>query len=258
MIRVFGDSTDEVWRDFGKNDPYFGVLSHEEYSRENLSDTTLQKFFRSGEVHIAELLSSIERIGTAPLKGRVLDFGCGVGRLLLPLAGSFREAVGIDVSEGMLTECRKNVGDRQLQNVVLSRQIPNLEFDLVHSALVFQHINVVRGCEIILECWSRVAPGGLLAVQLPIQLIGSRATWRLRQLRKGLPILQIPYNILSGRRWNRPGVQMNIYDLNALSAKLLDSGAKQIILLRHDPDRVFFGVYILAVRPDGRFASNEM
>ena len=248
MVRIFGNSTDEVWRAFGRDDPYFGVLSHDEYSRENLSTTALTKFFSSGETHIAGLMSSIGRTGITLRTGRALDFGCGVGRLLIPLATRFRHAVGVDVSDGMLAECTNNVNRRKLSNVMLSEQIPDMEFDLVHSALVFQHIDAKRGYNIILDCWSRVASGGLIAIQFPVLLTAGRAAWRLRQIRKMMPILQIPYNILSGSRWNKLGVQMNIYDLNFLSARLLDTGARQIVLLRHDPDLSLFGVYMLAVK----------
>ena len=104
-------------RDFGRDDPYFGVLSHEEYSGENLTPTGVEKFFKSGEAHVAQLLALIERT-TIPLRsGRVLDFGCGVGRLLIPLATRFCDANGVDVSEGMLTECKKNLEHRKLTNV---------------------------------------------------------------------------------------------------------------------------------------------
>ena len=248
MIRIFGDITDEVWRAYGRDDPYYGVLSYKEFSRENLSAESLANFFQSGETDIRKLLSSIDQSGITLRMGRALDFGCGVGRLLIPLAYRFKEVVGVDVSEGMLAEATKNVAQRQLTNVMLTGQIPNLEFDLVHSALVFQHIDAVRGTNIILDCWSRISSGGLLAVELPTWFTGSCLVWRLRQIRNALPILQIPYNILSGSRWNRPGKQMNIYDLNFLSATLLEAGARRIILLRHVSDVSFSGVYMLAAR----------
>ena len=34
---------------------------------------------------------------------RTLDFGCGVGRVAIPLARRFEHVVGLDVSPGMLT-----------------------------------------------------------------------------------------------------------------------------------------------------------
>jgi 2-polyprenyl-3-methyl-5-hydroxy-6-metoxy-1,4-benzoquinol methylase len=248
MMRVYGDSTDDVWKTYGRDDPYFGVLAHAEYTRANLSDENLEKFFQSGEAGIAELLSSIEQSGISLRTGRALDFGCGVGRLAIPLAKRFREVIGVDVSEGMLAEAVRNVRKRNIENVNFSTELPNLEFDLVHSALVFQHINPVRGLEIISNCWSRVAQDGTLAVQVPIRFNGSRTIWRLRQVRNVFPVLQIPYNLLSGDRWNRPGMQMNIYNLNALSASLLELGARQLLLLRQPPDGPFSRVYVLAVK----------
>jgi 2-polyprenyl-3-methyl-5-hydroxy-6-metoxy-1,4-benzoquinol methylase len=248
MMRVFADSTDEVWKTYGRDDPYFGVLSYNEYNRENLSAAALEKFFASGEGAIAHLVSRIEQMGIELRTGRALDFGCGVGRLTIPLAYRFRETIGVDVSEGMLAECRKNLEQRQLESVTLSQEIPDLQFDLIHSALVLQHINAARGAGIISDCWSRVSPGGLLAVQLPIRFKGNRAVWRLRQIRNAVPILQIPYNLLRGNRWNRPGKQMNIYDLNSLTASLLDTGARAIVLLRQISDDFFDGVYVLAIK----------
>jgi 2-polyprenyl-3-methyl-5-hydroxy-6-metoxy-1,4-benzoquinol methylase len=250
-MRIIGDSTDQVWRDYGRDDPYFGVLAHEEYKRNNLSDTTLEKFFQSGEVHIADLIGSIERLGITLRNERALDFGCGVGRLLMPLATRFKEVVGVDVSDGMLAESAKNAAVRKLNNLSLFKEIPDSTFDLIHSALVFQHINAERGLEIISKCWSKLTPDGLLAIQFPIRFDGSRAIWRLLRLRNAFPILQIPYNLLSGSRWNRPGMQMNVYDLNSISASLLEIGARQIVLLKEIPDGNFCRVYLLARREAG-------
>ena len=75
LMRFFADSTDKVWKAFGQDDPYFGVLSCDEYTRNNLSDSNLEKFFQSGETAIEKLLSSIEALGLKLHFGRVLDFG---------------------------------------------------------------------------------------------------------------------------------------------------------------------------------------
>jgi trans-aconitate methyltransferase len=249
MFSIFGTSTDKAWKALGRDDPYFGVLAQREFSRENLSAASLEKFFQSGEAATAELLSVVERIAIPPPRlGRALDFGCGVGRMIIPLASRFKEVIGVDVSEHMLAEAARNVSHRQLANVTLFADIPNMEFDLVHSVLVFQHINPRRGADIILKCWSRVAQGGVLAVQVPIRFVGHRTVWWLRKLRDILPILQVPYNVLSGNRWNKPGVQMNLYDVNSFAANLLERGAKQIVLTRQDSDALFSGIYVLAIK----------
>lgn len=248
MFGIFGNSTDGAWKAFGRDDPYFGVSAQREFRRENLSAAGFKKFFQSGETGTAELLSSIERAGITLRLGRALDFGCGVGRMITPMATRFKEVIGVDVSEHMLAEAARNASHRQLENVAFFTDIPNMEFDLVYSVLVFQHINSTRGADIILNCWSRIARGGLLAVQVPTRFNGHRAIWWLRKLRDILPILQVPYNVLSGSRWNKPGVQMNLYDLNSLAANLLERGAKQIVLMRQASDTLFSGVYVLAIK----------
>ena len=78
------------------------------------------------------------------------DFGCGVGRLVLPFAHYSREVVGIDISESMLKECEKNLNNRGINNCQLITSDDNLasltgSFNLIHSFITFQHIPVGTG-----------------------------------------------------------------------------------------------------------------
>ena len=41
--------------------------------------------------------------------GRVLELGCGTGRILIPIAESGHEITGLDLSEHMLSKCRQKV-----------------------------------------------------------------------------------------------------------------------------------------------------
>jgi SAM-dependent methyltransferase len=247
-MALFRSGTDRAWIAYGRDDPYFGVLAHEEYSRENLSDASLERFFQSGEDAVAELISSIGDAGIRMPNGRALDIGCGVGRLIIPLSTRFKEVVGVDVSRGMLDESARNIAKRRLTNISLCTTIPEQEFDFVHSVLVFQHIDANRGTDMIMRSWVKLAAGGVLAVQIPIWYKGTRARRFLRTIRDVFPMLQVPYNIIKRRPWDRPPMQMNMYDLNSLVTKLFMSGAKQVLLNHHDPDRDFCGVYVVAVK----------
>lgn len=78
--------------------------------------------------------------------GRVLDLGCGIGRLLVPLADRWTAAtlVGFDVSNEMLRHARTALGDRS--NVALchgSWQQLHLagQLDAAYSVLTFQHLS---------------------------------------------------------------------------------------------------------------------
>ncbi len=49
-------------------------------------------------------------------QGRLLDVGCGPGTVTLPLAGLFREAVGVDADAEMIREARRLAAERGLMN----------------------------------------------------------------------------------------------------------------------------------------------
>jgi tRNA/tmRNA/rRNA uracil-C5-methylase (TrmA/RlmC/RlmD family) len=94
---------------FGRDDPYYGVISREELRSTALDEDVRSRFFASGEDEIKRLIETLERTLHADVPPRrVLDYGCGVGRLLTPLARRAESAVGIDVSPSMLAEARRN------------------------------------------------------------------------------------------------------------------------------------------------------
>jgi hypothetical protein len=39
---MFTGNSDAAWRRYGKRDPYFGVVSHEKYQRQNLNEGVLE------------------------------------------------------------------------------------------------------------------------------------------------------------------------------------------------------------------------
>jgi SAM-dependent methyltransferase len=100
---------------------------------------------------------------------RALDFGCGVGRLLVGFAEQVTTVVGVDVSEAMLAEARLNCdrhGHAQVELLLSDDQLSRVEgqFDLIHSVIVFQHIEPVRGRQIAGRLIDLLAPGGIAAL----------------------------------------------------------------------------------------------
>ena len=113
-------STDTDWDKWGEIDPYFGVLSSDEYRADNLNEELRAKFFHSGDVYIRRTLDAVRsHLDAGYQPERCVDFGCGVGRLVIPLAGLSREVVGIDVSDHMLAEAASNCEKRNVENVAL-------------------------------------------------------------------------------------------------------------------------------------------
>ena len=112
------------------------------------TDWTDEAFFASGEQQIAEdILTDMGNIcqGKDPAEMRVLEIGCGAGRLTRAFAKRFGEVHAVDISGEMAAAARKAVADYPNAHVYQNsgcdlEVIPALEFDFAYSAIVFQHI----------------------------------------------------------------------------------------------------------------------
>jgi len=227
-------NTDIDWEKFGKNDPYFGVCTHETFSGNKLDDKQLESFFSSGEEYINNVCSNIEKYLDTEFKPKAsLDFGCGVGRLLLPISKISEKAVGIDVSTSMLAEAKNNLAKYNISNteLILSNncdEIASRSFDFIHSFIVFQHIPVKRGFEIYKKLLGSLSSNGVGVLHLTFfnpSLHGVRG-----MLNKYVPFIRIIKNITMGRRFNAPDMQMNEYDVNKLLNVLSLDGIKNLFL----------------------------
>lgn len=165
-------STDVEWEKWGRQDPYFGVITWDRFRADKIDDTARAEFFASGQRHVDSVLGSCRQyVDPQFTPARVLDFGCGVGRLVVPFAGVAAEVVGVDVSPSMLAEARRNCDERGIANVALELSDDQLsrvqgDFDLVHSVIVLQHIEPVRGRLIFKRLVELVRPGGIGALHL--------------------------------------------------------------------------------------------
>ena len=165
-------STDTEWEKWGIKDPYFGVITDEKFRNKNLNEEALQEFFESGREHINNVLSVCKhQFDSDFAPKRVLDFGCGTGRLVIPFAEIADHVVGIDVSKSMLIETQKNCERYSRDNVTLHLADDTLSaltetFDLIHSVIVFQHIPPARGKTIFQQLLHHIDDGGIGVIQI--------------------------------------------------------------------------------------------
>jgi 2-polyprenyl-3-methyl-5-hydroxy-6-metoxy-1,4-benzoquinol methylase len=222
--------TDHAWEEFGRRDPYFGVLSHPQFHREALTTEGREEFFQTGRDHVHHLIADIRNhLESAFDPSDALDFGCGVGRLVIPLASQCRHVMGIDVSSSMLEEARRNCELRGLTNVRLEISDDDLtrvtsEYDLVHSFIVLQHIPPSRGERIIRSLLRRVRPGGVAALHLTY---GRETSWlsdTVSWMRRTLPLVNGFANIARGRAFSYPMMQMYSYSLPVVFSLLRAEG----------------------------------
>ncbi len=127
-----------------------------------------EAFAASGERDLAENV-----LDGLPVSAgwRVLEIGCGMGRLVKLLSRRVARVVGVDLSEEMLLRAREYCAG--LPNVELHRTEGGLEFlrddsfDFVFSHIVFQHLPRKAYAErYFREALRVLAPGGVFRVQV--------------------------------------------------------------------------------------------
>jgi 2-polyprenyl-3-methyl-5-hydroxy-6-metoxy-1,4-benzoquinol methylase len=163
------------------------------------------EIFEQGEAYLAGLERRFYDLGT-PLRrdGTALDFGCGVGRVLVPMASRFTRAVGVDVAQSMLDEAARHLGGqradlRLYDGVDVDGCLGDLRFDFLHSTRTIQHIPPADGLRILRSLLARLEPGGMALIQAPMS--APRTLFhRLNAAREHSPLLIRLGHVLAGGR----------------------------------------------------------
>lgn len=158
-----------TWESLGRTDPLWAVLT--DPSRRG-GRWSLDEFLATGRQPvqlIRRLLDGLDR----SLGQRVLDFGCGVGRLSNALAEQAETVVGIDIAGSMIDNANRiNQHPDQLTFVHYDGgRLPfeDASFDSVVSLISLQHSRAPVQLAALLEFQRVVRPGGMLVFQLPSQ-----------------------------------------------------------------------------------------
>lgn len=183
------------WTRLGAEDPLWAVLL---LPGKRGGRWDVDEFFETGRVDVDHTVAWLARLGLPTRFGRVLDFGCGVGRLSQALAERADEVVGVDVAHTMLDTARSlDRSDGRCRFVLNEtpdlRRFPDAHFDLVYSVLVLQHLPRPSVDAYLAEFLRVLRPGGLAVVQL--------ATAPQRTL-KGLVWRVVPFRLIAAaQRW---------------------------------------------------------
>ena len=157
------------WTRLGSTEPLWAVCVDPDKRNDGWDD---DDFLASGRAEIDPAMARLTELGIHPGGGKVLDFGCGAGRLSNALATHFDEVVGVDISEPMLAEARRL--DRSGGRITFtSNQRSDLAifddntFDLVYTDLVLQHLPPETAESYVGEFARVTRPGGVLVLGVP-------------------------------------------------------------------------------------------
>jgi ubiquinone/menaquinone biosynthesis C-methylase UbiE len=173
-------ATQREWEDLATVDPLWAILSDE---KKQFGRWDIEEFFASGQREIDDLMKVC---GFRPgFNGRVLDFGCGVGRLSRALRSYFEEVYGVDISEEMIRLAREQTSSctflvNQTDNLHLFQ---NDFFDFVYSNIVLQHQRTGDLAKAYVREFIRVTrPKGMIVFQIPHKLTLRQALQPRRRL----------------------------------------------------------------------------
>lgn len=227
-------NTDKAWKAYGASNPYYGVLAHDQYLNEALTDESKTAFFTSGKNYISTIWNLIESHFEHDYRPEhALDFGCGTGRLILPLARKAKLATGVDVSQNMLNEAKANASAMRIDNVnfMLSddwlKQVQPGQYDFVNSYIVLQHINESRGLFFFEKLVEAVAENGIGALQITFENRKTAKERFINYFRYRVPLLNNLLNVIRGKKIDLPLMQMTTYNLNHLFMILQRLGVHQ-------------------------------
>jgi 2-polyprenyl-3-methyl-5-hydroxy-6-metoxy-1,4-benzoquinol methylase len=228
-------NTDKHWELHAQQNPYWAVVTWDKF-KGNIDESPelLDEFFQMGRDYIKEIFTIIATsLSPSFTPKNALDFGCGVGRLLIPLAQRGLAVTGIDISETMLAVCGKNLTARKLAAVALTSSLDNLpegnRYDLVHSFIVLQHIPVKKGLSIIQKLLNRVSDSGAVVLHFTYAAPEERLTQAYmylvntaKSITLRLGVLSSLYRAIRGRDMTPP-LLMGNYPLNTIFTMLHDA-----------------------------------
>ncbi len=242
---------DEAWEVWGREEPYFAVLTHEQYLSANLTDEQIETFFESGRHHISDKLSQIDKLlGVHFVPRCALDFGCGNGRALVALTDIAESVIGVDVSKSVLAEAQRNCEARgrghnwRLMTTAAFLDDLALSYNFLHSHLVFQHIRRPEGERLLRILAERLDPGGVLSVDLlcsnPRGWVQRAVVWLETRFRPAHHLVKW----LKGERHRVAPMEMNTYGVEKVSALLAESGVRVLEVSMYDEGALRWATYI--------------
>jgi SAM-dependent methyltransferase len=141
-----------------------------------------EAYFAQGAKQLREIIVFVG----APAGGRVLEIGCGDGRMTRTLAQMYDSVIALDVAPSVLDACRANLEGRAnvegrahvefvLGSAEALARYPDESVDFVLSATVLQHI---PDCSTVLAYIAAAGrllrPGGTAGLQLRDPSLGTR------------------------------------------------------------------------------------
>ncbi len=166
------DHVTRTWTALGHDKPHWSVLSSDQFLPEKIEEHR-RSFYASGAGDAMRIVRALERHGRTPaMHPRIVEYGCGVGRVAPHLARHFSQVTAIDISESHMAMAAEAVREAGVANVRFElARAPTFgmtePFDLWFSYIVLQHNPPPVIAMVLQRALSMLAPGGIAMFQVP-------------------------------------------------------------------------------------------
>jgi ubiquinone/menaquinone biosynthesis C-methylase UbiE len=163
------DSNTE-WKQWGKDDPLWGVSAWANKQRSGPSPWTAEEFYGQGESDWQDFERAWLQYGVD--RRSCLEIGCGAGRITKHLARFFDQVCAVDVSEHMIEIARGGVNAGNVEfSITDGIHLPQGDRSVkaIFSTHVLQHLDSVEiGFSYFREFLRVLDDGGTLMIHIPL------------------------------------------------------------------------------------------
>lgn len=232
------------WNALAELDPLWTILSDPE---KKFGKWDSAEFFSTGEREAERVLAMCKSNGINIFYGRLLDFGCGVGRMTRAFSGFFASCVGVDVSEKMIGLARNFNSERPNCEFIASGSallpFADKSFDFVFTVLVLQHVPKKSTILRYVAEFIRVAKdNGVVVFQLPHEVPLRRRIQLRRRLWSWLSSVGVPPPWLFKKLGLAP-IVINGISRQEVERFIRAQGARVQAVERYDPNEGSFHSY---------------
>jgi 2-polyprenyl-3-methyl-5-hydroxy-6-metoxy-1,4-benzoquinol methylase len=164
----------DAWTHLGTVRPYHSVLTRPEFLPKNLNDEAVQRFWASGTQESGRIRAILKNYGFTDTQSKTcVEYGCGLGRLTLPLASIFHRVDAYDISAIHLALAERQAAEANAGNIVFhlsfcdKGDLDIADCDVFYSCIVFQHNPPPIIKDLIVRSLKSLRPGGIAIFQVP-------------------------------------------------------------------------------------------
>jgi len=138
----------------------------------------IDNFYETGKETLKQIENTLKRCGEWENLNRqdCMEYGCGVGRVTIQLAGLFKNVTGIDISQGHLSLAQQRIDNLRIKNIKLQKvnSLDDFEkllnYDFIFTVIVLQH-NPPPIIAIMVERFFKLLKiNGIVIFQVPVQI----------------------------------------------------------------------------------------